>query len=146
MKLEEVHLAVTTYDYEKFWVYFSTGLIETKINKIRLSLTAGAGVNSSPKPFRVVPGFNQTKLTSLELTDSIFYSLTGTAIMRLPTSLKHLNITHNYVVSVEIEALKFLENLETLDLSNQVEFLKRDSSFTLIKKGQESQAKISVPV
>ena len=55
-------------------------------------------------------------------------------------------MAHNYVVSVEIEALKFLENLETLDLSNQVEFLKRDSSFALRKKGQESQAKISVPV
>ena len=26
MKLEEVYLAVATYDYEKFWVYFSTGL------------------------------------------------------------------------------------------------------------------------
>ena len=130
-KLREISLAVTTISCESFWINFCHGLEKTKVNKIRLSLTSGR--ISLPKPLPVLPSFNQIKLVSLELTDTNFYLLNASAIMKLPKSLQHLNLAHNFFIHIDVEALSHLENLKTLDLSNQVEFQDGDSVLTLRK-------------
>ena len=127
-RLKEISLSITTCMYKSFWVDFSTGLENTNINIIHLSLTPNNKVLSTPSPLVVVDGFNETKVTHLELTDTFFYEITDDIITKLPKSLEYLNVTHNYIVHIGVENLKYLENLETLDLSNQVDFNEQSST------------------
>ena len=121
-RLKEFSLSITTTFYDNFWVDFTTGLEITNISIVRLSLSPNNKYFSKPKPFTVVDGFNETKLTYLELTDTLFYCINDNIITRLPKSLAYLNLTHNYIIYFGVESLNYLENLETLDLSNQVDF------------------------
>ena len=121
-KLEQISLSVTTLVYDGFWDAFTIGLKNTSINKVRLSLTSNNIYATISIPFTVADGFNQTRLTSLELTDTRFNSVNDDMITKLPKSLKYLNLTHNYIQHFGVESLIYLEHLETLNLSNQVDF------------------------
>ena len=122
-KLKEISLSVITWSYREFWDDFTTNLNNTAINKVRLSFPTSYKNNvPMPKPFTIVDGFNETQMTSLELTDSSFNSVNDDIITKLPKSLMYLNLTFNYISYFGVENLKYLENLETLNLSNQVDF------------------------
>ena len=121
IELRDISLSVTTNFYDNFWVAFSFGLENTSICEVRLSL-ASTNTYAIPVPFTIADGFNHTKLRYFELTDTKFYSLNDSIITKLPKSLTYLNLTHNYIIHFEIDSLKYLENLEKLDLSNQVDF------------------------
>ena len=122
-ELKRISLSITTDDYYTlFWEMFSTGLESTKLNTISLSLVSKSIYVHPRPPLIIVQGFNETKLTTLELTDTMFNSVDDDAIAALPKSLRKLNLTHNYTALFGVENLKSLENLETLDLSNQVDF------------------------
>ena len=120
-KLKEVSLSVTTWMYDPFWVGFSIGLDKTTITKVSLSITPNS-IMDHPMPFTFIDSFNQTRLTSLEITDTRYYLLDDYMIPKLPKSLKYLNLTHNFIRYFGVKSLEYLENLETLDLSNQVDF------------------------
>ena len=131
--LEEIMLSVTTLAYYDFWNTFSTGLGNTDLHIAQLSITTNNNY-VPPLPMTIVDGFNQSQLISLELTDTRFYSVNDDIITKLPKSLKYLNLTHNYILYFGVENLNYLEKLETLDLSNQVDFQKQSSA----KSGQDS--------
>ena len=126
-ELKEISLSFTTLVYFSDWESFSFGIENTDINKVRLSLRP-IPFYSEPDPFLVADGFNQSRLTSLELTDTPFYWVDDNIISKLPKSLNYLNLTHNYIIYFGVERIKYLENLETLDLSNQVEFQEQSST------------------
>ena len=107
--------------YDGFWDVFTIGLKNTSINKVRLSLTSNNIYATISVPFTVADGFNQTRLTSLELTDTRFNSVNDDIITKLPKSLKYLNLAHNYIQHFGVESLIYLNYLETLNLSNQVD-------------------------
>ena len=118
--LTQISLSITTDIYSMNWEEFSTGLENTKLSTISLSLVSKS-VYVQPEPLVIVRGFNETKLTTLELTDAMFNSVDDDAIASLPKSLRKLNLNHNYIVLFGVESLIRLENLETLDLTNQVD-------------------------
>ena len=60
-----------------------------------------------PVPFLVPDGFYATKLTSLELTGTMFYSVDDDTLTKLPKSLNHLNLTDNYNIQFGVENLKY---------------------------------------
>ena len=126
--LKEISLSVDTTDpFINFWNDFSANLKNTAVNMLRLSLK-GLGIVPELWYLTVHVGFNETKLTTLELTETKFGWVYDDAITKLPQSLKHLNFTHNHIFQFGVENLKYLENLETLDLSNQVDFKEYHSS------------------
>ena len=125
--LRDVSFRVTTILYFDFWNYFSTGLEKTDLNNVRLSITTDIGF-VPPLPMSVGDGFSQSHVVSLELTDTKFYSVENDIIVKLPKSLKYLNLTHNYIRNFGVEKLSYLENLETLDLSNQLVFQTQSSA------------------
>ena len=120
-ELKEISLSVirNTCIYSVFWKYFSDDLQNTSIPIIRLSFTSSF-IYFSPSPFYAGYGFSQTRVTSLELTDTSFCGVDDYGINMLPISLRYLNLTRNYLLYFGVENLKYLESLETLDLSNQV--------------------------
>ena len=120
-ELKQISLSITTDIYALVWEMFTTGLDKTKLNTISLSLVS-KNIYFQPEPLDIVRRFNETKLTTLELTDTKFYSVEDDVIAKLPKSLRKLNLTRNYIALFGVENLKSLENLETLHLSNQVDF------------------------
>ena len=120
-ELKEILLSITSTSYSYFWDFFSKGLENLRLNIVGLSLSTNHAIYL-PMPFFVHDGFNATKLTSLELTGTMFNSVNDDTLTKLPKSLNHLNLTDNYIIHFGVENLKYLENLETLDLSNQVDF------------------------
>ena len=125
-KLKEISLFVTSFYYVGFWDDFTFDLKNTSINKVCLSLTTHSGV--FPEHFTVDDGFNETQLTFLELTDTKFKSVNDDIITKLPKSLIYLNLTFNYINHFGIEKLSYLDNLKTLDLSNQFDFQEQSTS------------------
>ena len=125
-ELKEIYLFVTSFSYYSFWESFTFDLKTTSINKVRLSLTTHDG--HFPNHFTVNDGFNETQLTFLELTDTKFNSVNNDIITKLPKSLIYLNLTFNYINYFGVEKLNYLDNLKTLDLSNQFDFQEQSSS------------------
>ena len=126
-ELKEISISVSTLVYFAFWNAFSTGFEYTTMNKVRLSITSN-NIYAIPKPFEVNDGFKQAKLTSLEITGTRFYCVFDNVITKLPKSLIYLNLTRNYIIYFGIERLKYLNYLETLDLSNQIDFIEQLST------------------
>ena len=122
-ELKEISLSITTANCQFLWYFFSKGLENSRLNIVRLPLSSNHEIDL-PMPFFVHDGFYETKLTSLELTGTIFHSVNDDTLTKLPKSLKHLNLTDNSIIQFGVENLKYLENLETLDLSNQVDFIR----------------------
>ena len=118
--LKEISFSATTVSYNQFWVDISSGIQHTKITKVRLSLLSTA-LSRPQEPFTVDDDLKLTNLTDLELTDTLYNCLSDTIITKLPKSLKYLNLSHNNIIYFGVKNLQYLENLETLDLSNQVE-------------------------
>ena len=119
-ELKEISLSVSTANYWGFWKYFSSGLENTSMTKVRLSITSN-NIYAMPEPFDVDYNFKQSELTSLEVTDGRFYCVDDDVITKLPKTLIYLNMSRNYIIHFGIERLKYLVNLETLDLSNQID-------------------------
>ena len=138
-ELNEISLCITSVSYWMFWIWFSSDLQDTKLNMISLSVTSTShNIYDAPKPFFVVDDFNETKLVSLELTDTKFYSVKNAAITGLPKSLEKVNLSHNCIMHLEVDSLEYLENLETLDLSNQVDVMEHISTKTGTETEEDS--------
>ena len=139
--LEEISLSIEVFNYREWWKDFTTDLKNSSIAKVRLSLRSHNTENPVlshfvryytvewvPTPFTLVNGFNETQLTHLELTDTIFNCVHDDVIAKLPNSLKYLSLVHNNIEYFGAKNLKRLDKLETLDLSHQVNFRRHSFS------------------
>ena len=118
-KLTTLDLSLTSLGISHVANVFAVGLEHTNIEYIRLSLKE---IFNPPEPFPIIEGLGKTNLKSLEMFDTNFCLIDNRFTTKLPKSLKYLSLKQNYVIYLETEALKYLDNLETLDLSNQIEF------------------------
>ena len=117
-ELKEISFSVATIEYTSFWGTFAIDLHNTSINTVSLSL-ASTSTYAGRELFAVPDDFNETRLTFLEITDTKYYIIDDDTLYKLPKSLKHFNLTRNCILYFGVDNLKYLENLETLDLSNQ---------------------------
>ena len=147
-KLKEISLSIEVFNYREWWEDFITDMKNSSITKVRLSLrphTMEDPILSNfvryytmqwiPEPFTVVDGFNETQLTHLELTDTIFNCVHDDVIAKLPKTLKYLSLARNFIEYFGAKNLKHLDKLETLDVSHQVDFRRHFPS----PEGQNTQ-------
>ena len=127
--LTTLQLTITTEVSEVILERFAVGLKHTNIQTIKLSLTGDRVYERLP----AISGLRDTNLISLELTNTEYQSVGNDCIAQLPKSLMHLNLTQNCFERIEIGALKYFENLDTLDLSNQLEFQEPKSFLSATK-------------
>ena len=121
--LSFLQLKITTEYTETILSFFANSLSHTNIHTIKLSVTGTSVDNCIP----VIAGLRDTNLTSLELTNTQYQSVDTDFIVHLPKSLVNLSLTQNRLAYFTVEALSYLQNLHTLDLSKQLEDDKTNS-------------------
>lgn len=94
----------------------TTGLQTTRIKYLNISgIYIGQYLSRND-----VRGLMKTDLESLDLSKCSIINIDDEIYLSLPKSLKHLYLRYNYIHYIDLQFLNVLENLLTLDLSNQI--------------------------
>lgn len=115
--LTSVDLKLSSQWCQSLLSYFSVGLNNTKINHIRFS--AQCQFTTLVPPGRVFHGLQDTSLQVLDLSDGFIEVVTSDFTANLPKNLEHLYFNNNKITCVDPKSFHALQNLLTLDFSNQ---------------------------
>ena len=135
--LESVDVILTSRWCHEIYDNFGRGMVNTKIQKVRLSVQCQFHWEFSHAP--ILYGIENTVLERLDLSNGPTEVIDQHIMSHLPKTLTHLYINKNKARTFDIKSFKGFNKLMVLDISYQQEEPRRPCESCLIKLSQENK-------